>query len=132
VGQRSWGGGRGTFYNEARLVGNNPSNERTEFMAQTNAEMLVMVQLETATSFSNLEDILKVDGIDAFAWGPNDLAQSMGLTGKPEHPDVLAAQERVQNRIHQVGKKMSSDLTVTLALPTLILDAAERFRDAHL
>lgn len=125
-GQRSWGGGRGTYYNSTPLL-DVPGSERTEFMQQTNANMLVMGQLETTTAFENLDAILEVQGIDAFAWGPNDLAQSMGLPGQPQHPDVLAAQRQVADRIHAAGGKLNSDLMVTLNLPELIVTGARQF-----
>ena len=48
-----------------------------------------MPQLESITAYENLDEILKVDGIEAFAGGPNDLAQSMGFPGQPDHPDCL-------------------------------------------
>ena len=131
AGQRSWGGGRGTFYNDAGLVNNNPANQRTEFMNETNSQMLVMGQLETQTAFNNLDAILEVDGIDAYTWGPNDLAQSMGLPGQPAHPDVLAAQDAVEARIHAAGKKMQSDISVTLGLAEAILGAARSFAAAN-
>ena len=107
-GQRSWGGGRGTYYNTSSLL-DLPGSQRTEFMERTNENMLVMGQLETKRAFENLDEILEVKGIDAFAWGPNDLAQSMGLPGQPEHPDVLEAQRQIAERIHAVGGKMNSE-----------------------
>ncbi|MDP7620056.1 MAG: aldolase/citrate lyase family protein [Dehalococcoidia bacterium] len=129
-GDRSWGGGAGTFYNDGGLL-DQPGSQRTEWMVETNKEMLVMAQLETATAFENLDSILAVDGIDAFAWGSNDLAQSMGLPGQPDHPDVKAAEASVADRIHAAGRKMSSDLTAVLGLPNLILDGARAFLDAQ-
>ncbi len=129
-GQRSWGGGRGTFYNDGGLL-DQPGLKRTEWMAETNQEMLVMAQLETATSFENLDAILAVEGIDAFSWGSNDLAQSMGLPGQPDHPDVKAAEASVADRIHAAGRKMSSDLITAINLPTLILDGARAFLGAQ-
>ncbi len=129
-GQRSWGGGRGNYYNSTPLL-NTPGSERTEFMQHTNACMLVMGQLETTKSFDNLDAILAVQGIDAFAWGPNDLAQSMNLPGQPQHPDVLAAQRQVADRIHAKGGKLNSDLMVTINLPELIVNGAQQFLDAH-
>jgi 4-hydroxy-2-oxoheptanedioate aldolase len=125
-GQRSWGGGRGTYYNSTPLL-DAPGSERTEFMQKTNANMLVMGQLETTKAFENLDAILEVQGIDAFAWGPNDLAQSMGLPGQPQHPDVLAAQRQVADRIHAAGRKLNSDIMVTLNLPELIVHGARQF-----
>jgi 2-keto-3-deoxy-L-rhamnonate aldolase RhmA len=89
--------------------------------------MLVMGQLETTKAFENLDAILEVKGIDAFAWGPNDLAQSMGLPGQPQHPDVLAAQRQVADRIHAAGGKLNSDMMVTINLTELIVNGARQF-----
>ena len=129
-GQRSWGGGRGTYYNSTPLL-DAPDGERTEFMRQTNANMLVMAQLETARAIENLDAILEVEGIDAWAGGPNDLAQSMGVPGQPDHPDVLAAQARVADRIRAAGGKPRVDVIAWIYLPDLILDGAQRFLADH-
>lgn len=129
-GQRSWGGGRGNYYNTTPLL-DLPGSQRTEFMERTNENMLVMGQLETKRAFENLDEILEVKGIDAFAWGPNDLAQSMGLPGQPEHPDVLEAQRQVAERIHAAGGKISSDISVAINLPNLIVDGAQQFLAAN-
>ena len=67
------------------------------------------------------------DGIDAFAWGTNDLAQSMGYTGKPDHPDVQAAQNAIGDRIHAAGRKLSGDITRAINLPALIVEGAQKF-----
>ena len=125
-GQRSWGGGRGTFYNESGLI-DQPGLDRSEYMARANEEMLVMCQLETTTAFANLDAILAVEGIDAFAWGTNDLAQSMGYPGQPEHPAVQEAQDAIGERIHAAGRKLSTDVTATVALNSLILDGSRQF-----
>ena len=82
-----------TFYNHSALI-DQPGSQRTEFMARTNQEMLVQAQLETTIAVDNLDEILAVDGIDAFAWGSNDLAQAMGFPGQPDHPEVKAAEDR--------------------------------------
>lgn len=129
-GQRSWGGGQGTFYNDGRLL-DQVGLKRTEWMTATNEEMIVSAQLETALAFENLDDILAVDGIDAFAWGSNDLAQSMDLPGQPDHPDVKEAEAFVEGRIHASGRKMLWDIQTTINLPSLILDGAEVFAKAN-
>ena len=125
-GERSWGGGRGTFYNDSGLI-DQPGLDRSEFMELTNKEILVMAQLESATAFENLDAILEVEGIDCFAWGTNDLAQSMGYPGKPEHPVVQEAQNAIGERIHAAGRHLSSDLHVAIALNDLILNGARDF-----
>ena len=129
-GHRSWGGGRGTFYNDSGLI-DQPGLQRTEYMELANKEMLVMPQLETATAFENLDSILAVDGIDAFALGSNDLAQSMGLPGQPDHPDVKAAEAAVADRIHAAGRKMSHELSSAINLPRMILSGARAYLESH-
>lgn len=129
-GQRSWGGGRGTFYNDGGLLGQ-PGLKRTEYMEAANKEMLVMAQLETATAFENLDSILEVEGIDAFAWGSNDLAQSMGLPGQPDHPDVKVAEASVAERIHAAGRKMSYDISSAIGLPEIVLSGARAYLESQ-
>ena len=129
-GQRSWGGGRGTFYNDGGLIGQ-PGLRRTEYMEAANKEMLVMAQLETATAFENLDAILEVEGIDAFAWGSNDLAQSMGLPGQPDHPDVKGAEASVAGRIHAAGRNMSYDISSAAGLPEIILSGARAYLESQ-
>ncbi len=125
-GQRSWGGGRGNYYNHVSLL-DIPGSERTETMRQTNANMLVLCQLESTRAFENLDAILEVKGINAYVFGPNDLAQSMGLPGQPEHPDVVTAQRQVADRIHDAGGKLHSDLMAMIELRHLIVDGAQQF-----
>jgi 2-keto-3-deoxy-L-rhamnonate aldolase RhmA len=51
-----------------------------------------------------VEDILKVDGVDAIFVGPSDLAASMGLLGQQEHPEVRAAVEHCLAAAKAAGK----------------------------
>jgi 4-hydroxy-2-oxoheptanedioate aldolase len=51
-----------------------------------------------------VEDILKVDGVDAVFVGPSDLAASMGLLGQQEHPEVRAAVEQCLSAAQAAGK----------------------------
>lgn len=59
-------------------------------------ESVVIVQVEHIEAVNNLEDILSVEGVDAFIIGPYDLSGSLGVPGEFEHPDTIAALERVQ------------------------------------
>ena len=119
IGQRSWGGGRGTDWN------NQPTDEvKQAYMRETNSNMLLMVQLETAQAYENLDSILKVEGIDFYAYGPNDLAQSMGYPGQPNHPKALEATRRTTERIHAAGKKVISDVMVSMRAADAIVSTA--------
>jgi 4-hydroxy-2-oxoheptanedioate aldolase len=67
----------------------------SEYVQKANAETLVAIHVETITAVENLAEIVKIDGLDVIFIGPNDLSQSLGVPGQPQHPTVLAAIERV-------------------------------------
>ena len=66
-----------------------------ERMARANREVLTIAQIETALGVENVERIAAVPGIDVLWIGHNDLTNSMGIAGQFDHPDYLAAVERI-------------------------------------
>lgn len=54
----------------------------------------VCVMIEDVEGLTHVEEIAAVEGIDAVMIGANDLAQSLGLLGQVDHPDVLSAFSR--------------------------------------
>jgi 2-dehydro-3-deoxyglucarate aldolase len=65
-------------------------------------ESVVIVQIESIQAVKNLEEILQVDGVDAFIVGPYDLSGSIGRPGDFDHPKMITALKRVM----QVSKKL--------------------------
>jgi 2-dehydro-3-deoxyglucarate aldolase len=66
-----------------------------DYRASANDQTIVMAQIEHIDAVNCVEEIMKVDGLDAVFIGSNDLSGSMGMLGQTKHPDVLAAVERV-------------------------------------
>jgi len=60
--------------------------------------------LEEVEALENLDDILRVDHIDAFFVAPGDLAQSMGYPGQVDHPAVQAAIQDAVRRTRAAGR----------------------------
>jgi 2-keto-3-deoxy-L-rhamnonate aldolase RhmA len=79
-----------------------------EYVAQVNRETLICVQLETGEALSNINEILKVEGIDVFFVGPSDLAQSMGFPGRTDAPIVQEMIRATLNAIVAAGKAAGS------------------------
>ena len=69
VGQRSRGGVRPLLAFETDAM---------TYAERSNAELVVLVQIETTLAVQNVEAICAVDGIDGVFLGPNDLAASRG------------------------------------------------------
>jgi 4-hydroxy-2-oxoheptanedioate aldolase len=62
-----------------------------EYVAAANDATLIAIQLEERAAIDNIDELLKVDGIDVFFVGPSDLSQSMGHPGNPKAPPVAEA-----------------------------------------
>ena len=67
------------------------------------AEICVLVQIETRQALQNLESIAGVEGVDGIFIGPGDLSSDMGYLGQPSHPDVVAAIDDAIRRIKACG-----------------------------
>ena len=68
-----------------------------------------------------------LDGIDIYASGRQDIAQSMGIPGQPEHPKVLEFEEQIAQSVRAAGKKTFKDAYVLARSTDLFLDSARAF-----
>ena len=121
-GHRSFGSGRGSEHGIQT-----PGEDRRTFMAQINEEILTIVLIEDAQALENLSEILTVEHVDLFAFGPNDLAQSMGLPGEPDHPQVVKAIQQATDQIRAAGKKVRSDVTAEARTNQVFLEGTKEF-----
>jgi 4-hydroxy-2-oxoheptanedioate aldolase len=113
-GKRSWGGGRGTLY-----------NEDAEIAARHGA------QIESRTGYENLDQILAVEGLTYLAGGPHDFAASLGFPGEPGHAERRRLTADVDRRAVLAGKRTADSMTATLSLPEMILKQGRAFVAAH-
>ena len=123
-GKRSFGSGRGAHY------GDFPSGQA--YMEHVNSNIIVIAQLEDIEVLENIDDILAVDGIDFFASGPQDIAQSMGLPGQPNHPKVKEFENKVINHVHNAGKRMADDVMASARATTLFLEGAKTYLQSEI
>ena len=75
-----------------------------DYYPKANDETMLIVLIEDIVAIENIEEIVKVDGIDVFFIANGDLSQSMGYLGQYRHPDVLAAADRGYEAILGAGK----------------------------
>ena len=79
-------------------------NRVPDYLARASETVSVTVQIDSTAAVEAVEDILKVDGVDAIFVGPSDLAASMGLLGQQEHPEVRTAVEHCLAAAKAAGK----------------------------
>ena len=68
---------------------------QAEWVARSNAETLVLPQVETREALERVEELAAVPGLDGFIVGPRDLSMALGFSDGPGHPEVEAAIDRV-------------------------------------
>jgi 4-hydroxy-2-oxoheptanedioate aldolase len=74
------------------------------YLKLADAQMCLLVQVETKEALVNLESIANVDGVDGVFIGPSDLAASLGHIGNPAHAVVQAALLDAVTRLKTLGK----------------------------
>jgi 4-hydroxy-2-oxoheptanedioate aldolase len=78
-------------------------------MQRSNDELLISIQIENLKGVRNLNDILKVSGIDVLFIGPLDLSQSLGLPGQTDHPLVKETIEEIFKQGSEAGLAIGID-----------------------
>lgn len=95
-------------------------NERLQF---ANDQVHVTVMFETEAAFKDLDEIAAMDGIDALTLGPTDLAQDLGVFGKPEMEEVL---DERRDMVLQAANKYGK----TCAMLVRSQEQAQQWKDA--
>ncbi|MBM3521909.1 MAG: HpcH/HpaI aldolase/citrate lyase family protein [Alphaproteobacteria bacterium] len=96
------------------------------YLGKANAEMCVLVQIETPMGITNLEAIASVEGVDGVFIGPSDLAATHGHLGNPGHPDVDKLIFEAGARLKKLGKP-AGFLTPNEALARRVIEAGFLF-----
>ncbi|MBL8575353.1 MAG: hypothetical protein JNM13_16880 [Hyphomicrobiaceae bacterium] len=75
-----------------------------DYFKTANAEIGVILQLETPEAVARMAEIAAVPGVDALFIGPADLSANMGLLGEITHPDAQAELEAGARAARALGK----------------------------
>jgi len=93
------------------MYGGRQSYGVQDYFKKANDETIVIVLIEEIRAVQNLDEILKVDNIDAFFVAPSDLAQTMGYIGQIEHPEVRKVIDDTLRRIVKAGRTAGATVT---------------------
>jgi len=96
------------------------------YVAEANAQVCIIAQIETATAVDNIEAIAAVDGIDALFLGPADLAATEGLLGASSFDALFKLTGEALARIVATGKP-AGILSRDERLVQQFLDGGARF-----
>ena len=97
AGRRSWG----PLWGDARR--SHPDPDEGDRLATC------ILMIETADGLANIEDIVRVPGVDAVYIGPNDLSLSLGIGRRLDAPELDAAVARVVEAARGAGVAVGID-----------------------
>lgn len=111
--------GRRSLAAGTRASGYGYKGSMTDFTQNANKETLIAVQIEDEAALGNVDEILKIDGIDVFFIGPSDLSASMGHPGNPKAEPVAKAIDATLKKIVAAGKTPGMPATTTNLAATI-------------
>ena len=78
------------------------------YCREANYATLLMLKIESRRGLENAEAMIANEWVDAVVFGPGDLAADMGLHGRWDHPEVIAAMEGVVELVLAKGKAVEA------------------------
>lgn len=79
-----------------------------DYLEKANANMLIVLQLESYSAVEHAAEISAIEGADIIFIGINDLAGSVGRLGQTGHPEVQALARKAERDILAAGKIMGT------------------------
>lgn len=93
-----------------------------QYLQQANRDLFVAVQVETVELVAELDEVLKLEGLDSLVLGPQDLSGSMGRLGETTHPEVVAVMKEVASKSRAAGKFIGSGLGANAEFAKLLIE----------
>ncbi len=103
VGAAKWRPLKGELLRKAVDSGEFPSQATKEYLEARNRNNVCIVGIESVPAIENLENILRIQGIDAIFVGPNDLSITLGIPDEYDHPDYEAALREIISKCQAAG-----------------------------
>jgi len=91
-------GSRGVGFSRANLFG-----KYFEDYIQEAQQPLLIAMIEHINAINNLDEILKVSGLDAILIGPYDLSASMGITAQFDSPEFITVTKQILSKSKYLG-----------------------------
>ncbi len=77
-----------------------------EYVATSNRETLLILQIESPEAVEVIEEIAAVPGYDFLMFGPGDYSHRIGHAGNIQHPDLVAGRRRMEEAARKHGKQL--------------------------
>lgn len=93
-----------------------------EYLEQANRDVFVVIQVETIELVAEIDEVLKMEGVDSLVFGPQDLSGSMGRLGETTHPEVVEVMTTVASKAKAAGKFVGAGLGANPEFAQVLID----------
>jgi 4-hydroxy-2-oxoheptanedioate aldolase len=114
--------GRRTYYSQGRETDYGLGLDEAGWRASANDDVLVIAMIESVEAIDRLDEILAVEGIDAFHVGPMDLRESMG---DPSAEALQAAMDEILSRCRAAGKAIAAGVVTPWGIDGIAAQVAK-------
>jgi 4-hydroxy-2-oxoheptanedioate aldolase len=90
--------GFGPFIAQSRWQTSMPN-----YQSDVEDQLICCLLIETVDAVANIDAICAVEGVDFIVLAAFDLSTSLGISGQFDHPDFLAAQEKIETSATKAG-----------------------------
>lgn len=101
-------------------AGNYSQKNATDLPEIANTNTLVAINVEGIDAIRNIDEILKLDGLDIVFIGLFDLSKALGMPGHTDSPEVLALLSSLTEKIVQAGKWPGTIATSKARIPEFL------------
>jgi len=96
-------GSRGLIWNSR--AANYGRVSKKEYAEDANRTVLVKISIDSQEGLDNVEEIAAVEGVDIIGVGAHDLSLVLDVVGRPDHPQLVAAIDRVIAAVTADGRR---------------------------
>ncbi len=101
-----------------------------EYLQQANRDVFVVAQVETVELLAELDEVLKLPGLDSLVLGPQDLSGSMGCLGATATPEIVEIMKTVALKAKAAGKFIGSGLGANPKFAQVLIDCGVQWLQA--
>jgi len=104
--------------------------EQQEYLRQANRGVFVVAQVETVQLMNELDDVLKLEGLDSLVLGPQDLSGSMGRLGDTMSREMIDAMKTIATKAKAAGKFIGSGLGANPKFAKVLMECGVQWMQA--
>lgn len=83
-----------------------------EYIAHANSERFTIIMIEEPVEDQELEEMIRLEGIDGVLFGTLDYTQSVGLTGQTEHNTIIEMKKKILSLAKKYDKHVIGGMTL--------------------